>query len=246
MEEVPKLEPPERPLADIPDRERLGTLMKRYRLKAGKTLHEVAVATNIDEDMLGKVEAFELPLDANQLQNWAAFVGVQWHPLLDVVRDFHRGVWSGQGKRGGVQLESMDTKIASLSQPMDGDVERALIKASDDLLFMSNVCRETADRALASAVQVRALLSDRGVIPADAALELLDNPKVVCSACNVVLDRNREATVSFVPDGGGEALYFGSRECGDRWRSGEEFTCERTGLAIVQTSAPDDEPEADE
>ena len=78
------------------------------------------------------------------------------------------------------------------------------------------------------------MLSDRGIIPPDTALELLDNPKVPCAACGVILDRNLEGTVSFMPDGGGEAVYFSSKECGERWQRGESFTCERSGLKVSQ------------
>lgn len=240
MTEVVNLPKTETPLDELPERERLGTQLKRLRMREGKTINEVAAATEVSEEAIQQAERFAAPLSAEQLQSIATCLKVQWHPLLDLARDFHRALWKDDGKEGGVQLAEMDAKLTSMARPLDSETEKLLVKAADDFLFLSNVARETADRALTNAVQFRALLADRGVIAKDGPLELIDNPKVECAACGVILDRNRENTVRFDPGDGSDSLYFGSRECGDRWREGEGFTCERSGLPVlkVQTSAP--------
>lgn len=240
---VVNIEPKERPLDELPEKERLGTQIKRLRLRAKCSVKALADSTNIPEELLESVERFDVPLDANQLQSLATALDVQWHPLLDLARDYHRAIWKQQnGGQQGVQLAEMDAQVGSVAGPLDKEAEAVLVKAADDLLFLSNVAREAADKALTSAMQVRAMLADRGVIPKDAPLELLDNPKVQCAACDVVLDRNREATVRFEPAEGGEPMYFGSRACGDRFLAGESFECERAGRFVnVQTSAQEEE-----
>jgi transcriptional regulator with XRE-family HTH domain len=242
---VVPLETTETPLDELPERERLGTQLKRLRLRANRSISELAMATDITEELLKEVEKFELPLNAEQLQSIAVALGVQWHPLLDLTRAFHRSVWKSDGKTGGVQLAEMDTKIGSMARPLDKEIEAMLVKAADDHLFMSNLLREAADRSLTHTLQIRTVLADRGVIEKDAPLELIDNPKVECTACHVVLDRNRENTARFEPSDGSDPMYFGSRECGEMFHEGGEFTCPRSGLPVVQTSAPTEDADGE-
>jgi transcriptional regulator with XRE-family HTH domain len=236
---VVPLETTEIPLDELHERIRLGTQLKRLRLRAKRSIEELSMATDISVDTLKQVEGFAIPLSAEQLQSIAVALGVQWHPLLDLTRAFHRSVWQDQGK-SGVQLVDMDTKISSMGRPLDKEVEVALVKAADDHLFLHNLLREAADRSLTHAVQLRVLLADRGVIEKDAPLDLIDNPKIECTACRVVIDRNRESTVRFEPADGSDPMYFGSKECGEKFHEGDGFVCPRSGLPVVQTSAPEE------
>jgi len=208
-----------KPIAEHPARERLGTLVARYRNAAGKTTGEVAEHLGVTELVIAEVERFGITLSAGQLQNLAVYLNVRYEPLLDAARDWHKAIWEEGGKKGGVQLASMTTETMSLRQA-EHELELELIKASDELVFVSNVLRETSIRAEQAALRVRELLAARGVeVPG---VEPLDGPlEVECSgpvhATPKKLVRGRDFVLARHSDSDEPAFYFCSQSCASSW-----------------------------
>lgn len=109
-------EPEHVPLAEMASIERLGTLVKRYRLNAKKTIAETAACLKLSEAVIENVEKFAAPLSVDQLQELAVFLNVRFEPFLDAARDFHRGIWEQQGRESGVQLSEMTSKVGSVGE----------------------------------------------------------------------------------------------------------------------------------
>lgn len=214
---VVAVQPNQTPIQEVPERHQLGTLVQRYRINKGMTIKELSAAVDIDTEVLEKVEAFEVPLSAQKLQDAAAALGVRWEPLLEASRSFHRAVWREQGNDGGVQLSEQESQVKSLREPLNAEAEHALIRAADEMLFLHNVLRESSERALQNAMQTRKVLSDHGIIDKDAPLEMLEDPKVSCTNCGSELNRNTMNIIGYVPDGGGDKLYFCNQECASTW-----------------------------
>jgi transcriptional regulator with XRE-family HTH domain len=165
---IPKSE--HRPIAEIPAIERLGTLVKRFRLNAKKTVEETAARLEISDVAFRAVETFAAPLSVDQLRELTAFLNVRFEPFLDAARDFHRGIWEKQGRTDGVQLSEMTSKVASVS---DGVVE--LEQTAVDVVYQTAgtaaLMRETArvlltkaDELLGQTKRLQDLLVDRGVL----------------------------------------------------------------------------------
>ena len=138
-------EPDTRPIAEIPSGERLGTLVKRYRLNAKKTVSEAAAHLEIHPNVIDSVEKFMAPLNASQLQELAMFLGVRFDPFLDAARDFHRAIWQRQNKEGGVQLTEMTSKVSSIGENAVA-LEQVAIdvvwEAARTTAFLREVCRQ--------------------------------------------------------------------------------------------------------
>ena len=208
-----------RPIAEHPPRERLGTLVTRYRNAAGKTPEDVAEHLGVTEFVLSEVERFGLTLSAGQLQSLAAYLKIRYEPLLDAARDWHRAIWEESGKKGGVQLSGMTTETASLRQT-EHELELELIKAADELVFASNVMREASIRAEQAALRARELLAAGGVeVPG---VEPLDGPlEVECSGPDHRLSkkllRGRDFVLTYKGDGDESPCYFCSQSCATAW-----------------------------
>lgn len=211
------------PIATVPPRERLGTLMARYRNAAAMTVTGLAGRLGTTEGVLAEVERFQITLPAGTLQAAAAAMGVRYEPLLDAARDWHRAIWEGDGKGQGVQLESMTTATRPLGREPENALELELIRCSDELVFLSNICREAAIKAEMAATLARELLAGRGVeVPG---VELLDGPPVVaCEGPRHLghpreLRRGTDLVIVFQSDGGDDSdkHYFCSRRCGQEW-----------------------------
>lgn len=219
--------PDNAPISDIEPRQRLGTLIRRFRNNAGKSLRELAEHLDVSEFVLDEVEKGILVLGAAQLQEVAGFLAVRYDPLLEAARDWHAAVWSEEDKKGGVQLSEMTTRTASLYSGdgrSESALELALIKTADELAFLANVSRETSIRAEQEAVKARELLERRGIsLPQD---EAIDGPEtVVCAGPRhseklpVRLRRGKDFVLTFQPEDGGDVFYFCCRRCGDEWRA---------------------------
>ena len=219
--------PPEKPIAEIEPRYRLGIMIRRFRVNAGKGLTETAEHLELSPVVFGEVERGMATLPAGKLQELAAYLKVRYEPLLDAARDWHNAIWEEQDKEGGVKLAEMTTQTASLrSHDVEAEsaMELALIKAADELVFMANVAREISIRAENTAVEVRALLERRGVtVPED---DALDGPEeVICAGPRhhqrlpVRLHRGKDFVLAFQPEDGGDPVYFCSKRCGDEWRA---------------------------
>jgi transcriptional regulator with XRE-family HTH domain len=214
------------PIADIEPRRRLGTLIRRYRVNASRSLRDMAKHLDLSPTMLGEVERGLAVLQAGQLQEVAAYLKVRYDPLLDAARDWHRAIWEAKGK-AGVQLADMKTQTTS-ARPHDvaaeSELELALITAADELVFMSNVAREVSIRAERAALEARDLLERRGVlIPEE---QPVDGPQMVeCAGPShspklpVRLQRGKDFVLAFVPEDGGGTVHFCSKKCGDEWRA---------------------------
>lgn len=215
----------DKPVAEIDPRQRLGTLIQRYRINAGKSLEGLGACLDVPPTILSEVEKGLATLQAGQLQQAARFLGVRYEPLLDAARDWHNALWEEKGEQG-VTLAEMTTKTTSLKSRSAADeaaeLELALIRAADDLVFLSNVARETSIRAEQAALQARDLLEKRGVLVPSP--EPLDGPETVeCAgpvhSLPVTLQRGKDFVLAFEPEDGGETVYFCSKRCGDEWRA---------------------------
>lgn len=220
-------QPPEKPIAEIEPRYRLGIMIRRFRVNAGKGLTETAEHLEMSKVVLGEVERGMATMAAGKLQELARYLNVRYDPLLEAARDWHNAVWEEQDKEGGVQLAEMTTQTASLrSHDVEAEsaMELALIKAADELVFMANVAREISIRAENTAMEVRSLLERRGIFaPED---DALDGPEeVVCAGPRhherlpVRLRRGKDFVLAFQPEDGGDPVYFCSKRCGDEWRA---------------------------
>lgn len=206
---------PETPIAELPARERLGTLISRYRIQAGKSTADVAEALGLTETIIIEVERHMATLPAGALQRLAADLNVLYPPLLDAARDWHRAVWKESGKTGGVQLADMTTATLSLHHEATS-LELELIAASDELVFAANVLREASIRAEEAAVRAREALAARGVeVPGT---EPMDGPEEVECVGSVhgakpkKIRRGKDLCIVCTSDSG-ERLYFCSRRC---------------------------------
>jgi transcriptional regulator with XRE-family HTH domain len=215
----------ETPIAEVPARERLGTLLARYRVAATKTMLETAEHLGLTEHALGEVERGLGTLSAGQLQAIASFLGVRYEPLLDAARDFHQAIWKDGGNKGGVQLSEMSTETLSLRQS-EHELELELIKASDELIFVANVLRESSIRAEQAALRARELLAARGVeVPG---VEPLEGPEEVECAGPAhttpkKLTRGRDFVLAYTSDGDDDdPFYFCSKVCANAWAKREE------------------------
>jgi len=214
------------PIADIPPRQRLGTLIRRYRVNAEKGLRETAEFLDVSPILLGEVERGLAILQAGRLQELAGFLKVRYEPLLEAARVWHQAIWNEQQK-AGVQLTDMKTDTASV-RPRDvaaeSEMELALIQAADELVFMANITREVSIRAERTALEVRQLLERRGVLMPEP--PPLEGPETVeCAGPShseklpVRLRRGKDFVLAFVPKDGGNTVYFCSKRCGDEWRA---------------------------
>ena len=101
-------QPDDTPIAEIEPRYRLGTLIRRYRVNAEKSLREMAEYLDVSPVVLGEVERGLAILQAGKLQEVAAFLKVRYDPLLEAARDWHGAIWAEQ-KKAGVKLTDMKT-----------------------------------------------------------------------------------------------------------------------------------------
>lgn len=220
----------ERAIAEYPPNERLGRLITRYRVAANKTLPETAEHLGVADTILGEVEHHMLALSAGMLQSLASYLGVRYEPLLDAARDWHKAAWDKDGKKGGVQLATMTTETMSLRQK-EHELELELIAASDELVFLSNVMRESAIKAERTALRVREMLANRGVeVPG---VEPLDGPEEVeCSgpahSTPKKLTRGKDFVLAYKSDGAEDPFYFCSKTCADAWANRESKASDRS------------------
>lgn len=137
-------EPDNRPILEIPSGERLGTLVKRYRVHAKKTISDVAVHLEVAPGVIDNVEHFRSPMNADQLQELALFFNVRFEPLLDASRDFHRSIWQkANGDGGGFQLSEMDSKIGSVGENVI-DLEQVSVDVVWEVARSTAAIREVA------------------------------------------------------------------------------------------------------
>jgi transcriptional regulator with XRE-family HTH domain len=220
MEPVKTLEPPEVPIEEVDPREQLGTLVKRLRLRAKLTEDDFASKAQMEASEVKAVESFMMPLDANQIASVAVVLGCGVDGLLDASRSFNRALWAEKNPGvEGYQLTDIDGKATGMSVD-DARLSQELIRNADEMLFISNIASDLSIRARDNSKRTRALLVEMGMIPEDSEEDLLADPHVDCAACGVKLNRNTQNVVSFQPDGDGEAVYFGHKECGETLHSG--------------------------
>jgi transcriptional regulator with XRE-family HTH domain len=202
----------------------LGTLIRRYRVNASKSLREIADHMEMSAVMFGEVERGLGILQAGQLQEVAAFLNVRYEPLLEAARDWHKALWDEKEQKG-VQLTDMTTKTTPLRDgAAESELELALMNTADELVFLSNMTREISIRAERIALEARGLLERRGVmIPEPPPVE--GPEEVQCAGPShpeklpVRLQRGKDFVLAFVPEDGGEQVYFCSKRCGDEWRA---------------------------
>ena len=161
MEVVNMPEPDNRPILEIPSGERLGTLVKRYRVNAKKTISEVAAHMEVAPNVIENVEMFRAPMSADQLQEMALFLGVRFEPFLDASRDFHRAIWQKQNAGDGLQLAEMSSKVGSVGENVV-DLEQASVDLIWEAARTTALLREMAatllvepaerDKAIAKAI----------------------------------------------------------------------------------------------
>lgn len=162
----------EKPIDEVEPRQRLGTLLRRYRAQASPPIElgELAEHLGVPQVNLGEVERGLASLKAEQLQKAADYLKVRYAPLLEAARDWNRAVFEERG-RGGVEL----TETTVTERALHGGeemLERELIRAADDLAFVENVARELMVKAGKAARRARALLYERGVPVPDAPEEV--------------------------------------------------------------------------
>ena len=212
-----------RPIAEYPKGERLGVLVARYRIAAAKTQAEAAEHLGVTLEVMAQIECGMMTLSAGQLQDLAAWTGVRFEPLLEAAQDWHAAKWAEGGKTGGVQLAEMTTETMSLRQA-EHELELALIKTADELVFAANVARETAIRAEGVALQARELLAARGVeVPGIDPME--GEVDVECSGPMHTnpkkLTRGKDFVLAYQGDGDGDVpFYFCSQTCAEAWSQG--------------------------
>lgn len=120
---VEEFELEEKPINAYPLGMRLGAMVRRSRLRSGKTLQQVVEALVDDgftKDMLVNVERGRLPLSVEQVESFWDFTGHQYslEEMQSALVDFHRSVWmkqSGELKRLVEQTE----KVTTLSPQYD-------------------------------------------------------------------------------------------------------------------------------
>lgn len=210
MEKVTDDTPP----AEMPPKERLGRLIRRYRVAAGKGLNEVASHLNLSNVVLGEVERGLASLQAAQLQELAAFLDVRYEPLLNAARDWNRAVWEGQGK-GGVRLVDTKAREGHLREE-EGALEAELIEASDKLVFLSNVLYEAARGAEEAAEKARDLLRARGVKLASDEVREVQCAGPLHGDQPLTLRPPRDTVIHYRSEEG-EDFYFCSKTCAGAW-----------------------------
>lgn len=132
-----------KPIIEIPAAERLGTLVKRYRLNAKKSVQETATFMELTPAVIENVEAFRAPMSADQLQELAVFLNVRFEPLLDAASDFHRAIWQKQGRTSGVQLAEMTSKVSSVGENAI-DLEQVAVDVVWEAARTTQLMREIA------------------------------------------------------------------------------------------------------
>lgn len=215
-----------KPIAEIEHKLRLGTLIRRYRVQSGKSLRDVSDVLDITPTVLGEVERGLAVLQAGKLQDLARYLDVRYEPLLDATRDWHGAVWNDEDDGKGVVLSDMKmaTRTMHPLRADESELELELIRTADELVFLSNVSREISIRAERAAVNARELLEKRGMmIPEPPPIE--GPEEVQCAGPShheklpVRLRRGKDFVLAFVPEDGGETVYFCSKRCGDEWRA---------------------------
>ncbi len=112
---------PETPLDQLPPRMRLGTMIRRGRIRREKSLREVAEIVGLSEVVLGQIERGIVPVKADHLQQIASVTGCDWEALLQAAREFHVETWSTTGGKEGVVAVSV-AGDARVSLPPFGPV----------------------------------------------------------------------------------------------------------------------------
>lgn len=206
---------------------RLGVLIRRFREAKGVNQADLAVAIGIPHSTMVDVENGLVSLKAEQLQTIASILDVLYEPLLIAARDWNRAVFEQSGSTG-VQLAEVTVTERAL-RGGEELLERELIRAADDLAFVSNVARELSIRAERASLRARALLAERGVPIPDPPPEQI----VECSGPvhddfggdglpRPKLRLGRDYVLSFQPPSQegdrDDKVYFCSEGCADAYR----------------------------
>jgi transcriptional regulator with XRE-family HTH domain len=97
---------------------RLGTLIRRARLKKGKNLRETAEALDVSNVMLGEIERGRRPASWEMVEEICDYLDVLDPSIFHAaLTQFHHEVWSGD--RPKVILEEQTEKLSSI--PIDRD-----------------------------------------------------------------------------------------------------------------------------
>lgn len=89
---------PEVPVDQVPARHRLGLLIRRARVRAEKSLKEVAEIVGVSLVQLGEVERGLIPIGTEHLRAIADLTRADYDELVQAARDFHTAVWEKPGE----------------------------------------------------------------------------------------------------------------------------------------------------
>jgi len=91
----------ELPIDQIDPRLRLGTMIRRARVRAKKGLREVSEILDISLIHLGQVERGLVTMGTAHLEQIASLTGCDYLSLVNASRDFQLSLWGPKGSLGG-------------------------------------------------------------------------------------------------------------------------------------------------
>jgi len=126
----------ETPIEDLPARMRFGTLLRRERIKAGKTIQGLSALTEIHESTIADAERGNIPLSADETIALCQAIGCKQGMLLDLAVEYNHDLWktAEEGEPGFVATE-MQVKTKTLIPRSQREVEllEELDRVNDDL-----------------------------------------------------------------------------------------------------------------
>jgi|GEM_PF-1048502 len=136
----------EKPILEIPPRMRLGTLIRRARIRAKKSLQEMADVLSEDgftPVVLGEVERGKRPVSWDQVDSICHYLDVNPEIFHQALMQFHHEIWSGQ-KVAKVVLEEQIEKVTSL--PLNYDTVE-LVSALRNAISSMDIGKGALERA---------------------------------------------------------------------------------------------------
>ncbi len=133
-ETVPKLKllekPEEVPIDQVEPKHRLGTMIRRARIKREMSLRDLAEATSMDLVMLGEIERGRRPATQAHVQAISEAMKMHEGPLMAAAQLWHKEHWKGNHE---LTLEPNGMKVASQVPPsyrvaaLEDELDRCII-----------------------------------------------------------------------------------------------------------------------
>lgn len=158
----------EAPINDLPPQERLGAAIRRGRVKAAMSRQQLAERLGLPLKVMSEIESGRMVASADQIHEISGVLNLSAHMLLEAATEWHRAVWGkDESSGGGVKLDEITGGVATPGAT-DADVDAALVKAHDTLVFMANVTSHVSREVLTEVQDLRGLMRRRGIdVPDD-------------------------------------------------------------------------------